>query len=424
MRQMIVLTCCCLLVAVMGLSPRPAEADDRPNIVLIMADDMGFECVAANRGSTYTTPHLDQLAKEGVRFTRGHAQPICTPSRVQIMSGLYNSRNYTKFGELKPGTTTFADILRDAGYATCIVGKWQLGGGFEGPGNFGFDEYFLWQLTREGGKKPNRFPNPGFEINEQEKNFRNGEYGPDLVTDYAGGFIKRQAEAEKPFLLYYPMMLPHWPFEPTPDSEEWDPTLRQNDETEKRIKDDRKQKHFVDMVAYTDKMVGKIINQLEEAGVRENTLIIFTGDNGTYSGGFSKHGKPILSTLNGKPYPGGKGYTTLNGTHVPLIVDWPAKAKSGLICDDLVDLSDMLPTMLDAAGVQMPKGFKPDGRSFIPQLCSEAGNPREWVYCWYSRSGKKKRSLRIRNDQTLQALRRRPVLRPGARLLREVPHQS
>ncbi|MEO0474503.1 MAG: sulfatase-like hydrolase/transferase [Planctomycetota bacterium] len=341
-----------------------------------MADDMGYECVGVNGGETYQTPHLDALAKAGVRFTRGHSQPICTPTRVQIMSGLYNSRNYTVFGELKPGTMTFANMLQEAGYATCIVGKWQLRGGFEGPNKFGFDEYCLWQLTR----RPNRFPNPGLEINGVEKDFKNGEYGPDLVTDYANGFIDRQAKAGKPFLLYYPMMLPHWPFEPTPDSEEWDPTFRRGDAKEINKPPMRSQKYFIDMVAYTDKMVGKIIQQLEDSGVRGNTLLIFTGDNGTYVG--------ITSILNGKPYRGGKGKATLNGTHVPLIVDWPGKAKSGSVVDDLVDVSDMLPTMLDAAGVAMPDGFEPDGRSFLPQVLGEAGNPRDWVYCWYNRSGK------------------------------------
>lgn len=180
------------------------------------------------------------------------------------------------------------------------------------------------------------------------------------------------------------MMLPHWPFEPTPDSKEWDPAFRRGDAAEINKPPMRSQKYFIDMVAYTDKMVGKILAKLEEAGVRDNTLFIFTGDNGTYSG--------ITSILNGEPYKGGKGKTTLNGTHVPLIVDWPAKAKAGSVVDDLVDVSDMLPTMLDAAGVPMSEGFEPDGRSFLPQVRGEAGNPRDWIYCWYARSGNANRA--------------------------------
>ncbi|MCG8584993.1 MAG: sulfatase-like hydrolase/transferase, partial [Pirellulales bacterium] len=204
-----------LVAQVVYSQPVKADQAERPNIVLIMADDMGYECVSANGGAPYKTPHLDKLAEGGMRFTHCHSQPICTPTRVQIMTGRYNSRNYVKFGVLDPQEKTFGNMMRDAGYATCIVGKWQLKGGFEGPKNFGFDEYCLWQLTR----RPNRYPNPGLEINGKEVDYKNGEYGPDVVTDYACDFMERNKD--KPFFLYYPMMLPHWPFEPTPDSKDW-----------------------------------------------------------------------------------------------------------------------------------------------------------------------------------------------------------
>src|SRR5829696_7637550 len=116
-----------------------AEQAKKPNVVLIMADDFGYECVTANGGQSYKTPHLDRLAAGGVRFEHCHAQPLCTPTRVQLMTGLYNVRNYSRFGLLEPDVTTFAHLLKKAGYATCIAGKWQLGHGFEGPKKFGFD---------------------------------------------------------------------------------------------------------------------------------------------------------------------------------------------------------------------------------------------------------------------------------------------
>ena len=196
----------------------PAAEDARPNIVLILADDMGFECLNCYGGTSYRTPNLDALAAAGLKFNHCHAQPICTPTRVQIMTGLYNQRNYIRFGLLDPEATTFGHVLKQAGYKTCIVGKWQLEGGLTGPNKLGFDEYCLWQLNR----RPPRYPNPGLEINGDQVNYTNGEYGPDIVSDYLCEFIERNQQG--PFFAYYPMILPHFPFVPTPDSDDWDPT--------------------------------------------------------------------------------------------------------------------------------------------------------------------------------------------------------
>ncbi|MCH7727809.1 MAG: sulfatase-like hydrolase/transferase, partial [Planctomycetes bacterium] len=362
-----------------------AEASDRPNIVLIMADDMGYECVGAYGGTSYKTPVLDRLAKDGLQFDHCHSQPICTPSRVQLMTGIYNSRNYVKFGLLDPKATTFGNILKKAGYATCIVGKWQLKGGFAGPGRFGFDEYCLWQLTR----RPNRYPNPGLEINGKEVDYKNGEYGPDIVTDYANDFMARHAKKDKPFFLYYPMMLPHWPFEPTPDSAEWNPNARQGDKAEKSGKG-VDNKFFADMVTYTDKMVGKVVSKLDELGIRKNTLVLFIGDNGTFTG--------ITSMMGNVAVKGGKGKTIDAGTHVPMIASWPGVVPSGK-CQDLVDFSDFLPTLAEIGGATLPKDIQFDGRSFAPQLRDQPGSPREWIYCWYSRNGVRKNASQHVRDR-------------------------
>ena len=195
-----------------------AGAADSPNVVLIMADDFGYECVGCNGGTSYKTPNLDRLAADGVRFENCHVQPLCTPTRVQLMTGIYNVRNYVHFGLLDPKQTTFGNLLQGAGYATAVAGKWQLGHSFDLPGHFGFDEHCLWQLTR----RPPRYANPGLEINGKEVDYKTGQYGPDLVNDYAVDFIVRHKD--KPFFLYYPMMLTHSPYQPTPDSPDWDPT--------------------------------------------------------------------------------------------------------------------------------------------------------------------------------------------------------
>lgn len=235
-----------------------ADQPGRPNIILIMADDMGYECVGANGGTSYRTPPLDKLAANGMRFEHCHSQPLCTPSRVQLMTGIYNQRNYVCFGLLDPGATTFAHLLKQAGYATCVVGKWQLGGGFDGPAHFGFDEYCLWQLT----VRESRYPNPLIEQNGKVIQYSNGEYGPDIVCNYLCSCMERNKDRR--FFAYYSLMLPHAPFVPTPDSPQYDPKA-----TDEETGADKK--HFADMVAYTDKQVGRVVDKLHEQGIAENT---------------------------------------------------------------------------------------------------------------------------------------------------------
>src|SRR5262245_54374752 len=152
----------------------PAPGATRPNVILIMGDDLGYETIGANGGTSYQTPHLDRLATTGVRFEHCYVQPLCTPTRVQLMTGAYNVRNYTTFGEMTPNLVTFGNLFHDAGYVTGMMGKWQLGRVVDLPKKFGFDEYCLWQHTR----RPPRYANPGLEYNGVERDFTNGEYGP------------------------------------------------------------------------------------------------------------------------------------------------------------------------------------------------------------------------------------------------------
>jgi len=327
----------------------------------MMADDFGYECVTADGGESYRTPNLDRLAAGGMRFERCHAQPLCTPTRVQLMTGRYNVRNYVNFGTLLRTETTFGHLFKRAGYATGVCGKWQLGHEADSPRHFGFDESCLWQHTR----RPPRYANPGLEYDGVEKDFHAGEYGPDLVNAFALDFIARNKD--RPFFLYYPMILTHDPFQPTPDSPDWDgKAIGENVNKDAR--------HFADMVAYADKMVGRVDARLAELGLRDNTLLLFLGDNGTHPG--------VVSRFRGREYRGGKGRTTAVGTHVPLIVSWPAVIRQGRVCGDLVSSVDLLPTMCEAAGIAVPANA--DGVSFLPRLRGEAGRPREWLYAWYS----------------------------------------
>lgn len=347
-----------LLSAAGGFAAAP-----KPNVILIMADDLGYETIRANGGESYQTPALDRLAATGVRFTHCYAQPLCTPTRVQLMTGQYNVRNYINFGTMDPALTTFGNHFQRAGYKTAIAGKWQLGTDLDLPGKFGFAESCLWQHTR----RPPRYANPGLEYNGVPKDFNHGEYGPDLVHDFVQDFVTRhQAE---PFFVYYPMILTHDPYQPTPGTKDWDP---------KAIGEqvNRDAKHFADMVAHMDGLIGKLVAHLETLGLRERTLLVFLGDNGT--------GKGTRSRFKGREFIGAKGSTIDAGMHVPLIVNWPGGIAAGKVCDDLVDTTDFLPTICAAAGISVPATPTLDGRSFWPQLRGEKGRPRDWVYSWYS----------------------------------------
>lgn len=360
------------ITSILGLSlfllrwPVEATADtSRPNLVVILADDIGVECFGSYGSSHYATPRLDKMAEEGMRFTRAHAQPLCTPTRVQLMTGLSNVRNYAAFSVLRRDQRTFAQDLQAAGYRTFVAGKWQLYGAehyseaFRGKGTLpesaGFDEHCLWQVDQLGS----RFWQPLLRINGKNKQFEGpDDYGPELVTDHILDFMERHAK--EPFLVYYPMILVHNPFEPTPDSAD--------------RKQQNKQKNFDDMVSFMDLNVGRILDKLRELGIHENTLVLFMGDNGT--------NKAITSPWkDGGSYKGGKGSTTRFGTHVPMFAWGPTRVPSGQTCDRLVDTTDFLPTLLEAAGISLSRPT--DGVSFLPSITGGTPNTKTHIFSYY-----------------------------------------
>ncbi len=356
--------------AIALLSCQSKVQPKKPNVILIMADDMGFECLGSYGGLSYKTPVLDKLAAQGIRFNNCISQPLCTPSRVKVMTGLYNYRNYEYFGYLNLNQKTFGKLMKEAGYATCIAGKWQLNGlaykdkipdwnDPSRPNKFGFDEYCLWQLTRER-KEGERYANPLIEQNGKVLPKDAGAYGPDIFANFVLDFIERKKNV--PFFIYYPMVLVHEPFVPTPDSKEWnDKTLRYKNDTA----------FFRDMVVYTDKIVGKIWEKLKETGLEKNTILIFTGDNGTHPTIFSKTKTRLVR--------GDKGNTTDGGTHVPLIIYWPEKIKGGSAFDQLIEFSDFYPTLAELTGTRAGV----DGKSFYPLLINGAYEPRETAFVYY-----------------------------------------
>lgn len=350
---------CLFPTALSAASPR------QPNLVVILADDFGYECITANGGESYQTPNVDRLAAGGMRFERCHVQPLCTPTRVQLMTGLSNARNYIEFGAMDRRAVTFAQLLKSAGYVTGIAGKWQLGSEPDSPRHFGFDEALLWHHR----SRESRYGNPGFDFNGEPRTYPRGSYGPAILNEFAIDFVARHRD--QPFFLYYPMVLTHSPYQPTPDSPKWDPRTGE--------RGNQSPANFPAMVAYLDRMVGDFMARLDGIGLRENTLVLFLGDNGT--------GVDITSRFKGEAYPGGKGRSHARGTHVPLIASWPGRVPAGAVNGDLIGSTDFLPTLLDAAGVKLPEGYPGDGVSFYPQLMGQKGRPREALYAWYASDG-------------------------------------
>ncbi|MDB4716372.1 sulfatase-like hydrolase/transferase, partial [bacterium] len=373
-----------LLFSNLGFAAPADERSKSPNIILIMADDVSWECFSCYGAEDYKTPHLDKLAANGIRFNHCYSTPICTTSRVKLMTGQYNFRNYTHFGYLDPKQKTFAHLLKSVGYKTAIAGKWQLSGLYHGaPGNqdasrpvtAGFDEYCLWQVTtQKGGERGGeRFWSPPLEQNGKflTKEDNHGKYGPDLMSDFLCDFMKRNKD--DPFFVYYPAVLVHDPFVPTPDT--IGAQVRTHAANKQPKGKDAKKANFVAMVQYLDKLVGKIVQQVDDLGQLENTIIMFTADNGTH--------RSLTSRWNGQDIKGGKGSTTDMGTHVPFIASWKGKGVTGKVSDDLIDFTDFYPTLAQAAGITLGKDDPIDGVSFLPQLQGKKGTPRDWIFCHY-----------------------------------------
>jgi len=334
----------------------PAAAAAQPNIIFILADDLGAECLGSYGGTSYSTPNLDALAKSGTRFTRCYSNPLCSPSRVALMTGQYNFRNYRGWGVFDPKQErTFGHILKDGGYATSLSGKWQFDNFLKHPNHVrdcGFDEYCAWTWQLDRGRTP-RYWKPSLWSDGKLMRGIDEKYGPDVHNDFVIDFMRRNQQ--RPFLAYYPMSLVHGPFEKTPDSPANAPAARP--------------KNYPDMVAYMDKLVGKLIGVLDELKLRQNTLLLFTGDNGTP--------RQITSKLGSKTIPGGKGTMENTGSHVPLIANWPGATPAGRTCDDLINFTDFMPTFAEASSAKLPADRLIDGKSFLPQIRGERGQPRE-----------------------------------------------
>ncbi|MCX6997110.1 MAG: sulfatase-like hydrolase/transferase [Kiritimatiellaeota bacterium] len=348
-------------LSVIGFDVADAANQEKPNIVFILADDIGLSDISCYGGDHTPTPNIDSLAKDGLRFGACYAAPLCGPSRCQLLTGRYPFRtgrtgNHSKGPE--PGTEIMIPaMMKQAGYATACVGKWgQVGGK---ASQWGFDESLIgggnyWKSGKQG----------------------NSGYLPDAMHKFIVDFITRHRD--KPFLLYYPMVHVHGPIGPTPDSKP---------DSVAKI---GSAEFYADNIRYMDKLVGQLVTELDRLKLRDKTLIVFAGDNGSDS-----QAKDTPSTLRGRKISGRKGTLLEGGSRVPLIANWPGVAPKGRVNDDLVDFSDMFATFAELAGAKLPEGVKLDSRSFAPQLKGEVGTPREWVFVqlgkdWYARDARYK----------------------------------
>jgi arylsulfatase A-like enzyme len=265
-------------------------------------------------------------------------------------------------------------MMKDAGYRTAVAGKWQLlgtdpfpeerRGKGSRPRDTGFERHCLWQV----GKGGNRFWGPVVSVDGELKNFPEDVYGPDVYSQF---LMDRMEEyKDEPFFLYYPMALPHWGYDATKEEpRQFIPTPDSADRN-----NENQQENFADMVAYMDTVIGRMVDKTVELGIAERTLILVTGDNGTFSG--------IKSNMGDKVIVGGKGKPTDAGTHVALIAYQPGTVPAGSVSKTLVEFSDFLPTIAEATGVAPLSPT--DGRSFFPQLNGKKGTPRDtiFVYSW------------------------------------------
>jgi len=353
--------------------------DKRPNFIVILADDASAKEFGCYGNDEHNTPVLDELAQTGTLFKTCWCTPICSSSRAEIMTGRYGFRTGWYHNKLKPekGKTgyvlgrdnkTFAQLLKDAGYATAISGKWQLrGSAFE----HGFDEFCLWgdYIGFDGPvEKPGngarigrvaRYWHPAIVTNAGPVKTTSDDYGPDIFTDFLLDFAKRKKDS--PFIAYYPMCLPHntWDFRAKRTGYLRVPRTNSNGERVPGTVPGSLKSN----IEYMDVLLGRIVKRLSELGLREDTIILFTSDNGT-----SKYGK-------------NRTFREV-GQRVPMVVNCPGRVKSLGAIDTLVDLSDVLPTLCDLSDTPLPADYAIDGQSFSHTIQDKPGPEREWIFSY------------------------------------------
>lgn len=367
--------------------------DGPPHILVILVDDLGKEWLSCYGAEDIQTPNIDALAGSGTKFNHFYSMPQCTPTRVSLLTGQYpfrhgwvNHWDVPRWGagahfdeNLNPALTT---QLKQAGYRTCIAGKWQIDDFRVEPDaltKIGFDAYCMWTgYESEVPASAERYQDPYLYSYGVSRTYEDA-FGPDVFKDFIIDFIKENKA--QPMFIYYPMVLTHTPFVDTP--------------TESAP--DKLGKHKA-MVRYTDKITGDLIAALEAENIRDQTLILWTTDNGTTG--------QISGSYRGEMVQGGKGKTLESGISAPFIASWPGVVAAGKSSDALVDMTDILPTCIDLAGSTPPLFWDTDvskepidGRSFKQVLMNgREKSSRTWILSMGGGNHAKRTSTGVENQ--------------------------
>lgn len=377
------------------------QKQDKPNIVFFLVDDMGWTDAACYGSNIYETPAIDQLANEGIKFTDAYAaHSMCIASRFAIMTGKYMSRNRKtkEFGTMHPNEVTLAEAMKEGGYQTFFAGKWHLGKEGAYPQHQGFD-------INIGGHDAGAPASYFYPYKKGNDNFRNvpdlkggqdGEYLTDRLTDETEQFIRQHKD--EPFFVYLSHYAVHDPFE-AKDSLKQKYQKIINDSgidigATKKVKNANQKLYqdnatFAGMIESMDESLGRITKLLDELNLSDNTIIIFTSDNGGDACKMDNRGR---STSN-VPLKGGKCWLYEGGIRVPLIVRWPGHIKQGVVTERIVSGVDYYPTIMDLAGLPQKTQQHLDGSSFMVTLLGESNNQRDAAFWHFPVSDKLKKVI-------------------------------
>ncbi len=381
-----------LLLVTIGFASTLSASERAPNVVLIMADDLGWGHVGAYGQTKIKTPHLDRLAREGMRFTQFYAGAnVCAPARSVLMTGLHTGHTPVRNNGLKrflsDEDVTLAEVFKKAGYATGGFGKWGLGTP-DTPGvavKQGFDTwvgqysqvhahfYYPYFLMKDLDRYP---------LKENEGKKR-GKYAQDAIHEHALQFI--ESNKDRPFFAYLPYILPHVELIAPPAArkpyEGQFPKVERADPRPGYLGSDDAHAEFAGMVSHLDAQVGEVLALLKKLGLEDNTIVVFTSDNGPQPGAWTDI---FVEYFDGNgPFRGAKTNFYEGGIRVPLIVRWPGKVKAGAVNEGYVGyFPDVMPTLAELTGAtaQLPKGI--DGLSFAPALLGKGEQKRHEYLYW------------------------------------------